>query len=159
MRRNAITDVAGVRVGHASDAVLASGVTVVLFDEPVIASVAIGGGAPSTRDTALLEPGMSVERVDALVLSGGSAFGLDAMGGVQNVLRARGRGFKVRDVTVPIVPGAILFDLANGGDKAWGEAPAYWHLGRAAALAATLDAAPTLPVAASGQASARPRRR
>ena len=146
MIRNAITDVAGVRVGHASDAALASGVTTILFDEAVIASVAIGGGAPGTRDTALLEPGMSVERVDALVLSGGSAFGLDAMGGVLSVLRALGRGFSVRDVNVPIVPGAILFDLANGGDKAWGDAPVYWHLGRAAAIAASQDAA-TLDVA------------
>ena len=141
MIRNAITDVAGVRVGHASDAALASGVTTILFEEAVVASVAIGGGAPGTRDTALLEPGMSVERVDALVLSGGSAFGLDAMGGVQSVLRALGRGFRVRDVNVPIVPGAILFDLANGGDKAWGDGPVYWHLGRAAAVAATREVA------------------
>ncbi len=141
MNRNAITDVAGVRIGQASDAALASGVTAVLFDEPAVASVSIGGGAPGSRDTALLEPGMTVERVDALVLAGGSAFGLDAMGGVQSILRARGRGFRVRDVVVPIVPGAILFDLANGGDKAWGDAPVYWHLGRAAAAAATLDVA------------------
>ncbi len=139
MNHNAITDVAGVRVGQASDAVLASGVTTILFDEPAVASVAVGGGAPGTRDTALLEPGMTVERVDALVLSGGSAFGLDAMGGVQAVLRARGRGFRVRGINVPVVPGAILFDLANGGDKAWGDTPVYWHLGHAAALAAILD--------------------
>ncbi len=141
MRRNAITDVAGVRVGQASDAALASGVTVILFDEPVVASVAIGGGAPGSRDTALLEPGMTVECVDGLVLSGGSAFGLDAMGGVASLLRASGRGFRVRDVAVPIVPGAILFDLANGGDKAWGDGPVYWHLGRAAAASASLEVA------------------
>ena len=138
MSRNAITDVLGLRVGQASDARLASGVTAVLFDEAAVASVAVGGGAPGGRDTALLEPGMTVERVDALVLSGGSAFGLDAMGGVQSVLRARRQGFRVRDTVVPIVPGAILFDLSNGGDKDWGEAPVYWHLGRAAALAAGL---------------------
>ena len=97
----------------------------------------------------LLEPGMSVERVDALVLSGGSAFGLDAMGGVQAVLRKAGRGFRIRDVTVPIVPGAILFDLANGGDKAW-TGPVYWHLGHAAAEAALLGAAPDIAMGTVG---------
>ena len=138
-RRNAITDVAGLRVGHAGDARIASGVTVVVFDEPATASIAVAGGAPGLRDTALLAPGMSVETIDALVLSGGSAFGLDAPGGVQAVLRRRGRGFRVRDTTVPIVPGAILFDLLNGGDKDWGETPAYWHLGQAAAQAAGFE--------------------
>ncbi len=139
--RNAITDVAGLSVGQASDARIASGVTAVLFDEPAVASVSIGGGAPGVRDAALLEPGMSVELIDALVLAGGSAFGLDAVGGVQSVLRATGRGFRVREVAVPIVPGAILFDLLNGGDKSWGDEPVYWHLGRAAAQAASLDVA------------------
>ena len=140
-RRNAITDVAGLRVGHADDHRIASGVTVVIFDEPAIASIAVSGGAPGLRDTELLQPGMSVERVDALVLAGGSAFGLDAPGGVQAVLRTRGRGFRVRNAAVPIVPGAILFDLLNGGDKDWGETPVYWHLGRAAAETASLDSA------------------
>ena len=138
MSLNSITDVAGLKVGHAEDARIASGVTAILFDEPSVASIAIGGGAPGLRDTALLDPGMTVERVDALVLSGGSAFGLDAMGGVQAHLRAQGRGFRVRDVTVPIVPGAILFDLANGGDKDW-TGPVYWHLGLAAAQAASRE--------------------
>ncbi|HWG07237.1 MAG TPA: P1 family peptidase [Beijerinckiaceae bacterium] len=133
---NLITDVAGVTVGHAQDDGLASGVTAILFDAPAAASIAIHGGAPGVRDTALLEPEMTVSGVDGLVLSGGSAFGLDAMGGVQAVLRNRGRGFKVRNATVPIVPGAILFDLANGGDKNWGLKPPYWDLGRAAAEAA-----------------------
>ena len=137
--RNAITDVAGLRVGHAEDARIASGVSVVIFDEPAVASVAVSGGAPGLRDTALLAPGMSVNQIDALVLSGGSAFGLDAPGGVQAVLRAQGRGLRVRNANVPIVPGAILFDLLNGGDKDWGEAPVYWHLGRAAVQAAGLD--------------------
>ena len=140
-RRNAVTDVAGLRVGHAGDARAASGVSVVIFDEPAVASIAVSGGAPGLRDAALLEPGMSVERVDALVLSGGSAFGLDAPGGVQAALRRQGRGFRVRNAAVPIVPGAILFDLLNGGDKDWDETPAYWHLGRAAAEAAGLDVA------------------
>ena len=141
MSRNAITDVAGLRVGHAEDARIASGVTALIFDEACVASVAVGGGAPGLRDTALLELGMTVETVDALVLSGGSAFGLDAMGGVQAYLRERGRGFRVGEVTVPIVPGAILFDLANGGDKAWGSAPVYWHLGFAAAAATGVEVA------------------
>jgi L-aminopeptidase/D-esterase-like protein len=130
---NLITDVAGLSVGQAEDPALASGVSVVLFDEPAIASIAIGGGAPGVRDTALLEPGMAVEGVDALVLSGGSAFGLDAMGGVQALLRECGRGFSVGAARVPIVPGAILFDLLNGGDKNWGLRSPYWDLGLAAA--------------------------
>lgn len=134
--KNLITDVPGLRVGNAHDAGLASGVTAVIFDEPAIAAIAIQGGAPGVRDTALLEPGMSVERVDALALSGGSAFGLDAMGGVQGALRAQGRGFPVGDARVPIVPGAILFDLLNGGDKEWIRHPPYWDLGHAAALQA-----------------------
>ena len=117
---NLITDVPGLAVGNAEDARLASGVTVVVFDEPAVASLAIHGGAPGVRDTALLEPEMTVERIDALALSGGSSFGLDAMGGVLAALREQGRGFAIGDARVPIVPGAILFDLLNGGDKNWG---------------------------------------
>jgi L-aminopeptidase/D-esterase-like protein len=139
--RNTITDVPGLRVGQAEDGRIGSGVTAVIFDAPCVASVSVSGGAPGLRDAALLEPGMTVEQVDALVLSGGSAFGLDAMGGVQALLRERGRGFRVGDVAVPIVPGAILFDLRNGGDKAWGPQPVYWHLGYRAAAAASLDVA------------------
>ncbi len=114
----------GLSVGNAADARLASGVTALLFDEPAVASIAILGGAPGVRDTALLEPEMTVERVDALVLSGGSAFGLDAMGGVQSVLRQQGRGFRIGDVTVPIVPGAILFDLVERRRQGLGRAAA-----------------------------------
>src|SRR4051794_5011963 len=102
--RNLITDVPGVRVGQAEDAETATGVTAVLFDAPAVASAEILGGAPGVRDTALLEPHMTVERVDAIVLSGGSAFGLDAAGGVQAVLAEQGRGFPVRGLTIPIVP-------------------------------------------------------
>lgn len=134
--RNLLTDVPGLLVGHAQDDALASGVTCVVFDRPAVASLAIHGGAPGVRDTALLEPDMTVGGIDALVLSGGSAFGLDAMGGVQAVLRARGRGFRVGPSIVPIVPGAILFDLLNGGAKAWERQPPYWELGHAAAEAA-----------------------
>ena len=105
------------RVGHAEDATLRSGVTVILPDEPAVASVHVVGGAPGTRESDLLNPLQMVERIDALVLAGGSAYGLDAATGVQAWLREQGRGFPVRDLRVPIVPAAILFDLANGGDK------------------------------------------
>jgi D-aminopeptidase len=131
--RNSITDVPGLRVGNAHDPTLASGVTAVLFDEPVTASGAVLGGAPAHRDTACLEPDAAVERVDAMVLSGGSGFGLDAASGVQALLRERGRGFPVGPARVPIVPQAICFDLLNGGDKNWGRYPPYRDLGYAAA--------------------------
>lgn len=137
--RNLITDVPGVLVGQAEDPEAATGVTAVLFDAPTVASAEILGGAPGVRDTALLEPHMTVERVDAIVLAGGSAFGLDAAGGVQAVLAEQGRGFRVRGLTIPIVPQAILFDLANGGRKDWGRKPLYHALGIAAAEAASAD--------------------
>ncbi len=135
---NSITDIKGLKVGNAQDDNLKSGVTVLLCDEPMIASVAVHGGGPGTRDTELLSPENSVEAVDALVLSGGSAFGLDAASGVQAYLREFGRGFAVGPVNVPIVPQAILFDLINGGDKNWGKYPPYRELGfNAASNAAT----------------------
>jgi D-aminopeptidase len=137
--RNLITDVAGIKVGSAQDAALASGVTALIFDAPAAASIAISGGAPGLRDAALLEPDMSVQKIDALVLSGGSAFGLDAMGGVQGFLREQGRGLLIGDQRVPLAPGAILFDLLNGGDKGWRGQPPYWELGYRAAQAAALD--------------------
>jgi D-aminopeptidase len=130
---NLITDVPGLLVGNAEDARAASGTTALIFDAPATASIAILGGAPGLRDTALLEPEMTVERVDALVLSGGSVYGLDAMGGVLAFLREQGRGFAIGDARAPIVPGAILFDLLNGGDKNWGRKPPYWDLGFEAA--------------------------
>lgn len=135
--RNLITDISGIRVGNAHDGALASGVTALVFDEPATASIAIHGGAPGVRDGALLEPEMSVEKIDALFLAGGSAFGLDAGGGVQAFLREQGRGFAVGPARVPIVPGAILFDLLNGGNKDWGRIPPYWELGYRAAAAAS----------------------
>lgn len=140
--RNLITDVRGLRIGHAQDPEAATGVTVALFDRPTIASAAVLGGGPGTRDTALLEPEMTVEHVDAIVLSGGSAWGLSAADGVMAALAAQGRGFPVAGLHIPIVPQAILFDLLNGGAKDWlkGEAEApYRRLGRAAAEAAGLD--------------------
>ena len=107
--------------------------TAIVFDEPAVASADVRGGAPGTRDTDLLQPDETVERIDAVVLSGGSAFGLDAPGGVQALLREQGRGFAIGPVVVPIVPGAIVFDLLNGGNKDWGRFPPYRDLGYAAA--------------------------
>jgi len=141
MPRNLITDVAGVRIGHAHDAKLASGTTAILFDAPAVASVDVRGGGPGTRDTELLDPGTTVDSVDALVLSGGSAFGLDAMSGVQAFMREHGRGFAIGSVRVPIVPGAIMFDLLNGGDKNWGKHSPYRELGYAAGANAGTDCA------------------
>jgi len=133
--RNLITDVAGLAVGNASDARLKSGVTVLVGTRPFVAAVNVMGGAPGSRETDLLAPDKMVQEVDALVLSGGSAFGLDAASGVADGLRRIGRGFAVGRALVPIVPGAILFDLLNGGDKDWVENP-YKSLGEAALAAA-----------------------
>ena len=135
-RLNQITDVAGVTVGHADDSRLASGVTAILVAQPNVAAAVTRGGAPGGRDLGLLEPEMTVQGVDAIVLSGGSAYGLDAAGGVMAVLAQRGIGLRVGTAIVPIVPQAIVFDLLNGGDKAWGAKPPYWDLGQAAAIAA-----------------------
>ncbi|MBY6151854.1 P1 family peptidase [Vannielia litorea] len=133
--RNLITDVAGLRVGNATNAQVKSGVTALIGDEPFTAAVHVMGGAPGTRETDLLAPDKLVQKVDALVLSGGSAFGLDAASGVADGLRAQGRGYQVGEARVPIVPGAILFDLLNGGDKGWKDNP-YKSLGRMALEAA-----------------------
>ncbi|ARE38641.1 Peptidase, T4 family [Rhodovulum sp. P5] len=139
-RRNLITDVAGLKVGQAEDATVKTGVSVLVGDAPFVAGVHVMGGAPGTRETDLLSPDRLVQEVDALVLSGGSAFGLDAASGVADGLRAMGRGFAVGGQRVPIVPGAILFDLLNGGDKDWADNP-YKPLGRAALAAADADVA------------------
>ncbi len=136
---NLITDVDGIRVGNADDPRVRTGVTVVLPAVPALAAVDVRGGAPGTRETDALNPTCLVAAVDAVVLSGGSAFGLEAASGVTNWLAARGRGFRVGSAVVPIVPAAILFDLLNGGDKSWGEDPPYAALGRAAAAAAGID--------------------
>lgn len=133
--QNAITDIVGLKVGNAQDDTLKSGVTVVVAETPFTASVAVMGGAPGTRETELLAPDKSVAQVDALVLSGGSAYGLDACAGVVSGLRADGRGYRVGPAVIPIVPGAIIFDLLSGGDKDWEENP-YPALGRAAYEAA-----------------------
>ena len=127
--KNLITDVPGLRVGNAHDDTLKSGTTVVLGAAPFTASVHVMGGAPGTRETDLLAPDKTVTAVDALALSGGSAYGLDACSGVVDGLRAQGRGYRVGPAVIPLVPGAILFDLLNGGDKGWVENP-YRALGR-----------------------------
>src|SRR3954463_7439189 len=135
--RNLLTDIAGVSVGHADDAALASGVTAIIFDKPAVASIDVRGGGPGTREDALLDPVSTVDAIDAITLAGGSAFGVGAGGGVRAFPPERGRGFRIRDAVIPIVTGAICFDLLNGGNKAWGRFPPYRDLGYAAANAAS----------------------
>src|SRR5437899_3254427 len=136
--RNLITDVDGILVGNAEDARLRSGVSVVLCENPSTASVDVRGGGPGTRETDLLDPSCRVDRIDAVCLSGGSAFGLAAADGVMRWLRERGRGVAIADVVVPIVPTAILFDLLNGGAKGW-QWPPYRELAYDAAGCAARD--------------------
>ena len=120
---NLITDIKNLRVGNAHDAVLKSGATVLVADTPFVAAVDVRGGAPGSRETDLLAPDKLVDTIDAIVLSGGSAFGLDAASGVMDALHQSGRGFEVGSVRVPIVSSAIIFDLLNGGDKQWHQNP------------------------------------
>lgn len=129
--RNLITDVAGLRVGNAQDQGARTGVTVVLPDGPVVMAVDQRGGAPGTRETDALDPVNFLQEFHAVVLSGGSVFGLGAADGVVAELSARGVGLKMASapVTIPVVPAAILYDLGNGGDKSWGVTPPYRHLG------------------------------
>jgi L-aminopeptidase/D-esterase-like protein len=134
---NLLTDVAGVRVGHADDGRLASGVTAVVFDEPAVAAMDVRGGGPGTREGALLDLANTLEKIDAIALAGGSAFGLEAGAGIQAWLAEHGRGFEVRGAIIPIVPGAICFDMLNGGDKKWGRFAPYRDLGYVAAAAAS----------------------
>ena len=137
---NLITDVPGLKVGQAYDAAARSGVTVILPDDRAVCAVDVRGGGPGTRETDALSPENLVEAVDAVVLSGGSVYGLAAADGVTAWLGARGRGFGLvnRDGVPksPIVPAAVLYDLANGGDKTWGMEPPYRALGIAAIEAA-----------------------
>ena len=124
---NLITDVGGLAVGNAEDEAALTGVTVLIPDAPVIAGCDVRGGAPGTRETDALAPSCLVERIHGLVLSGGSVFGLDAASGVVSWLAARGVGYALSAGAppAPVVPSAILFDLANGGDKNWGMDPPY----------------------------------
>lgn len=135
-RLNLLTDVPGLKVGHAVDEKLRSGVTVILPDRRSACAVDVRGGGSGTRETDLLRPEAAMQAVDGLCLSGGSAFGLDAASGVMHWLAECGRGFVVRGHAVPIVPAAIQFDLANDGDKAWNGEPPYRLLGRQACDAA-----------------------
>lgn len=141
--RNLITDVPGLKVGQAHDAAARTGVTVILPDDRAVCAVDVRGGAPGTRETDALAPDNLVDAVDAVVLSGGSVYGLAAADGVVAWLGARGRGYQLASAPEippsPVVPAAILFDMANGGEKAWGEAPPHRVLGRAAVAAASED--------------------
>lgn len=136
--KNLITDVAGITVGNAFDAQVRTGVSVVLPTPRAVAAVDVRGGGPGSRETDALDPTNLVQEVDAIVLSGGSVYGLDAASGVVGWLGARGRGFAFAssNKVAPIVPAAILFDLTNGGDKEWGEASPYTQLGAQAVAAA-----------------------
>ena len=139
--RNLITDVRGIKVGNAEDATAITGVTVVFAEGRAVGAADVRGGAPGTRETeALLPEGLNVG-VDAIVLSGGSVFGLDAAGAVTNWLAQSGRGFRMANapMVAPIVPSAILFDLTNGGDKNWGKEPPYRKLAITACESAGAD--------------------
>ncbi len=138
--RNLITDIEGLRVGHAHDAAVASGVTAIIIDVENVASAVTRGGAPGSRDTTLLDPEMSATGVNAVILSGGSLFGLDAAGGVVNYLREKGVGVRIGSINIPIAVQATTFDMLNGGDKNWGARPPYWELGWQAAERATSGA-------------------
>lgn len=137
---NLLTDVPGLAVGQAIDAKARSGVTVILPSARAVCAADVRGGGPGTRETDALAAENLVDAVDAVVLSGGSVYGLAAADGVTAWLGARGRGYGMvtrPDVPLsPVVPAAILYDLANGGDKRWGQDPPYRALGLAAVAAA-----------------------
>jgi L-aminopeptidase/D-esterase-like protein len=139
--KNLITDVAGLRVGHATDETVRSGVTTLLCGAAWSAGVDVRGGGPGGRETDALSPENLVGRAHALVLAGGSVFGLAAADGVAAALSAKGIGLQLRpgSPSIPIVPSAVLHDLGNGGDKNWGLAPPYRDLGIRALDAAGAD--------------------
>ena len=131
--KNLITDIAGLKVGHAIDEAARTGVSVIVPDAPAVIAASIAGGGPGTRETDALKPSSMVEKADAVVLSGGSVYGLDAASGVTAAMGAQGRGYPTgAPQPSPIVPAAILFDVGNGGDKEWGATPPYHDLGQAA---------------------------
>jgi len=133
---NSLSDVAGLTIGCAEDASALTGVTVIVPDTRAVCAVDVRGGGPGTRETDALAPENLVDAVDALVLSGGSVYGLAAADGVASAMGAEGRGFALMNMPgvprSPVVPAAILYDLANGGNKAWGDAPPYAALGKRA---------------------------
>ena len=133
---NSLSDVAGLSIGCAEDARALTGVTVIVPDARAVCAVDVRGGGPGTRETDALAPENLVDAIDALVLSGGSVYGLAAADGVAAAMGAEGRGFALIDLPgvprSPVIPAAILYDLANGGDKSWNDAPPYNALGRQA---------------------------
>jgi L-aminopeptidase/D-esterase-like protein len=141
--RNLITDVEGLRIGHSNDAEIRTGVTVILPDEAAVTACDIRGGGPASRETDVLKPENLVQKVDAIVLSGGSVYGLASADGIAARMGARNQGFALREAPgippSPILPTACLYDLANGGEKAWGEAPPYRRLGLEALEAVSSD--------------------
>lgn len=141
--RNLITDVPGIAVGQAQDERVRTGVTVILPDAPAVCACDVRGGGPGTRETDALNADTLVDAVDAVVLSGGSSWGLAAGDGAAAWLGARGRGFAFAKrpgvPPSPMVPAAILYDLANGGDKDWGQEPPYRALALEAISAAGAD--------------------
>jgi D-aminopeptidase len=138
--RNLITDVAGLKIGQASDVDVRTGVSIILPDTPAVAACDVRGGGPASRETDVLLPENLVQEVDGIILSGGSVYGLASADGVATWMGARNRGFALREAPgippSPILPTACLYDLANGGDKAWGEQPPYRQLGVEAVEAA-----------------------
>jgi len=132
--RNLITDVPGLFVGNASDLEVRTGVTVIRCEHPMTAAVDVRGGGPGTREIDLLSAENFVQEIDAIVLSGGSVFGLASADGVVNDLSQQAVGLKMIDTapSIPIVPAAVLFDFGGGGNSAWGESPPYFKLGREA---------------------------
>lgn len=134
--KNAITDVRGIEVGHAQDGDALTGCTVILCRQGAVAGVDVRGSAPGTRETDLLDPVNLVEKVHALVLTGGSAFGLDAASGVMRYLREQKIGYPMGSVRVPIVPAAVLYDLGLGRADVWPDAA----MGYLAAASASSDA-------------------
>jgi L-aminopeptidase/D-esterase-like protein len=148
--RNLITDVPGLAVGQAQDERVRTGVTVILPDQAAVCACDVRGGGPGTRETDALAADTLVDAIDAVVLSGGSSWGLAAGDGAAAWLGARGRGFAFANrpgvPPSPMVPGAILYDLSNGGDKAWGEDPPY----RALAMQAIAAAGPDFALGTAG---------
>lgn len=127
--KNLITDVEGIHVGNSHDENVFTGVTAIVPETSAVGGVDVRGGGPGTRETEVLRPDCLVDRVDAVVLSGGSVFGLESAAGATAALSEQGKGFAMRSFTVPIVPSAVLFDLFNEGDKDWGTMPPYRDLG------------------------------
>jgi D-aminopeptidase len=148
--RNLITDVAGLKIGQASDAEVRTGVSIILPDRPAVAACDVRGGGPASRETDVLLPENLVQEVDGIVLSGGSVYGLASADGVAAWMGARNRGFALREAPgvppSPILPTACLYDLANAGDKAWGEQPPYQQLG----IEAVESAADTFELGTAG---------